>query len=102
MADYTHFQIESTRNGQETAETWFGSHDFKPILTGAGSAAKPACDYTKWPEVKVPPIVYRRRLRDPANWHRSRSPAAPRRPFVANAGLSRCTEVREDGKYAPV
>jgi len=52
MADYTHFQIESTRNGQETAETWFGSHDFKPILTDAGSAAKAACDDTKWPEVK--------------------------------------------------
>ncbi len=46
---------ESTRNGQKTAETPFGSHDFKPILAEGRSAAKAACDYTNWPEVKVPP-----------------------------------------------
>src|SRR6266550_2149495 len=48
---------ESTPNGQKAAETPFGSHDFKPILAEGRSAAKAACDYTKWPEVKVPPNV---------------------------------------------
>ena len=45
--------IEPTRTAKKGRKRRSGAHDFKPILADAGSAAKAACDYTKWPEVKV-------------------------------------------------
>jgi hypothetical protein len=47
----THTFNQPARKGQKSAETRFGSHNFKPIVAEGRSAAKVACDYTRWPEV---------------------------------------------------
>jgi hypothetical protein len=45
--------FEEGRNSQKRPQTPSRGHEFKPFSAASRPTANPACDYTKWPEVKL-------------------------------------------------